>query len=106
MKIELKADRFKDHHGYFMEMANAVGIGWGDSDEFMGKGLNYWAEKYKKDEHLNNHPLEAFDGYYPWHSSQCGPILGVWSMSYTVCCLKAVIKQKIFDNVEGSEKWH
>ena len=98
-KIGITKDRFKDHHGYYLEMSKAFGIGWPDNEsKFMGHDVEYWKEKYNKDEHLNNHPLEYFDSCYGYHRMIAGRLGVPISPSMTVCMLKAVIKQKVADS--------
>ena len=92
----ITADRFKDHHGYYIQLAKVMGIGWSDlSRLFMGHTVEYWREKYQKDEHLNNHPLYTFDQCAGQHSYIAASMRIPWSISDTVCCLKAVIKEKV-----------
>jgi hypothetical protein len=101
-RLGITADRLTQHHEYYVELSNAVGIGWRDLDaRFMGKTLDYWKKKYAEDKHLRNHPLSAFEAYYPMYLAYVEPVAGSWSMYDTVCCLKAVIRQKIFDSEIG-----
>jgi hypothetical protein len=102
-KLGITADRFEDHHGYYLQLAHAVGIGWADDEpEFMNHDLAYWKRLYSEDKNLNNHPLRLFDKLYPSHMVYVAPKAGSWSMCDTVCCLKAVIREKIFQD-ERSE---
>jgi hypothetical protein len=95
-ELGITANRFEDHHKYYLQKAGAIGIGWPKSDErFMGKNLDYWRGKYEQDQHLNNHPLRAFDALYIWHSQAASRLGLCWSMCDSVCCLKAVIKEKV-----------
>lgn len=97
-KLNITADRFKDYNGYYIQLAEAVGICWLDGQQkFMGHNLNYWMERYEEDENLNTHPLREFDSYYPSHRLYAAPKAGSWSLCDTVCCLKAVIRQKIME---------
>jgi hypothetical protein len=92
----ITADRFKDHHGYYLQLSKAMGIGWNDKDRlFVRHTVEYWKRKYAEDKHLNNHPLYYFDicnGYHQIVAARKGI---PWSKSNTVCCLKAVIIEKV-----------
>lgn len=92
----ITADRFTQHHEYYLQLAATVGIGWPEGrDKFMGHDKEYWLNKYNEDKHLNNHPLRDFDSYAPWHIESVRGKGIPWSISNTVCCLKAVIKERI-----------
>ena len=92
----LTKNRFEDHHGYYMELAGLLGIGWPETNEkFMGKTKSQWKELYDKDEHLNNHPLMYFDMCHDSHKSSAARIKMPISLSDTVCMLKAVIKDRV-----------
>ena len=93
---KITADRFTNHHGYYLQLSKAMGIGWNNArSKFMGKTKEQWKGLYKNDKHLNNHPLKHFDSYYPLHRITAGHKGIPWSMADSVCCLKAVIKDKI-----------
>ena len=92
----LTKNRFEDHHGYYMELAGLLGVGWPETREkFMGKTENQWKELYEKDEHLNNHPLINFDMLHGGHRFAAARIRLPISLSDTVCMLKAVIKDRV-----------
>ena len=86
----ITADRFTDHHEYYIQLASALGIGW-NGEEFMGHDKEYWKRLFDEDEHLNNHPLSYFDACYGYHRLAAARCKIPWSLSNTVCCLKAVI---------------
>jgi hypothetical protein len=92
----ITADRFEQHHEYYLQLAKAMGIGWPDPEntDFMGRSLERWAKLYEADEHLNNVSLGEFDRHYPLHALKAGAQYGVgWSKCETVCMLKAVIRR-------------
>jgi hypothetical protein len=95
-KLGITADRFKDHTGYYTQLAEAMGIKWDDtSEKFMGRTLEYWVAKYAEDEYLNNHPLVLFDYKHPFWRDVAHNQGILWAMCDTVCCLKTVIKNKV-----------
>ena len=92
----ITADSFKDHHGYYLQLAKVMGIGWPDPNrDFMCHSKEYWQAKYQEDEHLNNHPLRNFDAPTGFHLNIARRKKIPWSISNTVCCLKAVIKEVV-----------
>lgn len=94
----ITADRFKEHHKYYCQLAHVMGIDWPkDKDKFMGHNINYWIKLYKKDEHLNNHPLYFFDNL---HYLRVNEKRIPWSMSDTVCCLKNIIIKRVLEAIE------
>ena len=92
--LGITANRFDNHDEYYLQLASKFGIRWTD-ETFMGKTIEQWTELHNEDEHLNNHPLSAFDRYYPYHRAVADRKHIPFSMSMTVCMLKAVIKEKI-----------
>lgn len=84
------------HYQKFIDLAEKMHIGWPDTDKkFMGRDLAYWESKFIADEHLNNHPLRSFESAAFYHRVQAARKKIPWSVNDTVCCLKAVIVEKI-----------
>ena len=92
--IGITENRFENHHGYYLQLANIMGIGWPD-EKFMGKTKGQWLDLYKRDKHLNNHPLSDFDACYGWHRPIAARLKIPFAPSMTVCMLKAVIIEKV-----------
>ena len=92
--LGITENRLDNHHVYYLQLASKFGIGWTDK-KFMGKTKEQWTELYNEDEYLNNHPLQYFDACYPYHRTIAAKLHVPFSMSMTVCMLKAVIKEKV-----------
>jgi hypothetical protein len=83
------------HAEFYLWVAEKVGIAWGNSDEFLGRPLAYWVEKYNGDEWLNNVPLELFDRQFPIYE-RGARASGMWiALADCTCVYKAIIKQKV-----------
>ena len=97
-KHKITANRFENHHEYYLRLSKAMGIGWPKhKKEFMGFDLDFWTERYREDEHLNNVSLSRFDLCCPYHLTIASHLGIPWSISNTVCCLKAVIKERVMN---------
>jgi hypothetical protein len=81
------------HDEFYLWVASVINWNWRLAS--MGYSVEWWAEKYEQDEHLNNVPLKWFDNYYlVFLNSARGK--GVWvAPADCVCVLKAIIRQKM-----------
>lgn len=92
----ITADRFEDHHNYYLQKAAAFGIGWpADEDKFMYRTREQWAVLYEEDEHLNNVPLREFDQHHVFHRAVAQRFRIPIATADTVCMLKAVIREEV-----------
>jgi len=92
----ITADRFEDHHGYYLQKAKLFGIGWPRTEErFMNRTREHWAELYDQDEHLNNARLSEFDRYHFWDLAIARRLRVPISKACSVCMRKAVIKEEV-----------